>query len=250
MKYLKYLLWTLLASVLILQGYFFIQILLWRWVNPETTAFQRAELQRLCSTSKICALKKDWIPLKEISPTLRRAVMISEDSDFYRHHGFELKAMKEAWQRNQQKGKHLRGGSTITQQLAKNLFLSGEKNYIRKGQEFIITGMLELLLSKDRIFEIYLNHVEWGEGIFGIAAASRHYYALSPKQLGIQESAALAAALPAPKCFDQQRYCAKARINFPNRIEFILEWLARQNQKNAAPVELDERILIEEESEN
>ena len=105
MKYLKYLLWTLLASVLILQGYFFIQILLWRWVNPETTAFQRAELQRLCSTSKICALKKDWIPLKEISPTLRRAVMISEDSDFYRHHGFELKAMKEAWQRNQQKVK-------------------------------------------------------------------------------------------------------------------------------------------------
>jgi len=130
MKYLKYLLWTLLASVLILQGYFFIQILLWRWVNPETTAFQRAELQRLCSTSKICALKKDWIPLKEISPTLRRAVMISEDSDFYRHHGFELKAMKEAWQRNQQKGKHLRGGSTITQQLAKKSFSVRRKKTI------------------------------------------------------------------------------------------------------------------------
>jgi len=121
----------------------------------------------------------------------------------------------------------LRGGSTITQQLAKNLFLSSEQNYFRKGQELIITGLLELTLSKQRLFEIYLNSVEWGEGIFGIGAASEHYYATTPAGLDLDQAAALASALPAPKCFDKEQYCRKARIHFPTRQEFILENMGR-----------------------
>nr|WP_269459844.1 transglycosylase domain-containing protein [Polynucleobacter necessarius] len=121
----------------------------------------------------------------------------------------------------------MRGGSTITQQLAKNLFLSSEQNYLRKGQELIITGLLELTLSKQRMYEIYLNSVEWGEGIVGIGAAAQHYYATSPAALGREKSAALASALPAPKCFDQQQYCRRGSINYSTRQEFILENMDR-----------------------
>lgn len=225
MKYLKYFIYTIFVGIVVLQVYFFLQILSWRWVNPTTTAFQKAEQFRLCGLTVLnrCPMTADWVDFKKVSPYLRRAITISEDSDFYKHAGFEPQAMKEAWDRNQQKGQKLRGGSTITQQLAKNLFLSGEKNYARKAQEFVITLMLEALLSKERIFEIYLNSVEWGEGIFGISAAANHYFSVKPAQLSIEEAASLAAALPAPKCYDKPKYCAKARVNFPARIDFILE---------------------------
>jgi len=149
--------------------------------------------------------------------------------------------MQKAWQKNQQQHQQnqqksqagnkpkvaLRGGSTITQQLAKNLFLSSEQNYLRKGQELIITGLLELTLSKQRLYEIYLNSVEWGEGIFGIGAASQHYYATSPAGLDRDQAAALASALPAPKCFDKQQYCRRGSINYAARQEFILEGMDR-----------------------
>jgi monofunctional biosynthetic peptidoglycan transglycosylase len=121
----------------------------------------------------------------------------------------------------------LRGGSTITQQLAKNLFLSSEQNYFRKGQELIITGLLEVMLPKQRLYEIYLNSVEWGEGIFGIGAASQHYYGIKPASLDREQAAALASALPAPKCFDKSQYCRKANIHFPTRQDFILENMDR-----------------------
>jgi monofunctional biosynthetic peptidoglycan transglycosylase len=227
MKYLRYFISVVLLSILALQVFFFLQILAWRWVNPSVTSFQLAERHRICGWSipyiHNCGLKQEWVEFKKISPALKRAITISEDSDFYRHSGFELQAMKDAWDRNQKNSKHLRGGSTITQQLAKNLFLSGEKNYIRKAQEFLITGMLEVALPKERIFEIYLNHVEWGEGVFGINAAAQHYFSLKPHQLSTEEAASLAAALPAPKCYDKVKYCSKARVNFPARIDFILE---------------------------
>ncbi|OZB42224.1 MAG: monofunctional biosynthetic peptidoglycan transglycosylase, partial [Polynucleobacter sp. 39-45-136] len=113
------------------------------------------------------------------------------------------------------------------QQLAKNLFLSSEQNYFRKGQELIIAGLLETILSKERLYEIYLNSVEWGEGIFGIGAASQHYYGIKPASLDREQSAALASALPAPKCFDKSTYCRKANIHFPTRQEFILENMDR-----------------------
>jgi monofunctional biosynthetic peptidoglycan transglycosylase len=146
--------------------------------------------------------------------------------------------MQKAWQKNQQQNQQktqagnkskiaLRGGSTITQQLAKNLFLSSEQHYLRKGQELIITGLLELILSKQRLFEIYLNSVEWGEGIFGIGAASQHYFATSPAALDRDQAAALASALPAPKCFDKQQYCRRGSINYSARQEFVLENMDR-----------------------
>ncbi len=135
-------------------------------------------------------------------------------------------------QQNQQKSPGakpktaLRGGPTITQQLAKNLFLSSEQNYFRKGQELIITGLLELILTKQRLFEIYLNSVEWG-GIFGIGAAAQHYYGVSPANLDRDQSTALASALPAPKCFDQQQHCYRGSIHYAARQEFILENMDR-----------------------
>ena len=227
MKYLRYFISVVLLSILALQAFFFLQILAWRWVNPTVTSFQLAERHRICGWSipyiHDCGLKQEWVEFKKISPYLKRAITISEDSDFYRHSGFEPQAMKDAWNRNQKNSKHLRGGSTITQQLAKNLFLSGEKNYARKIQELLITGMLEIALPKERIFEIYLNNVEWGEGVFGIGAAAQHYFSLKPHQLSMEDAASLASALPAPKCYDKVKYCSSARVNFPARIDFILE---------------------------
>ena len=227
MKYLRYFISVFLLSLLALQLFFFIQIFAWRWMNPSVTSFQLAERHRICGWSipylHECGLKREWVDFKKISPYLKRAITISEDSDFYKHSGFEPQAMKDAWDRNQKNAKHLRGGSTITQQLAKNLFLSGEKSYLRKVQELLITGMLEIALPKERIFEIYLNSVEWGEGIFGVGAASQHYFALKPSQLSMEEAVSLATALPAPKCYDKVKYCSKARVNFSARIDFILE---------------------------
>jgi monofunctional biosynthetic peptidoglycan transglycosylase len=149
--------------------------------------------------------------------------------------GVRVEDIKKAWTKNSQLNQQgnsksktaLRGGSTITQQLAKNLFLSSEQSYLRKAQELLITGLLETILSKQRLYEIYLNSVEWGEGIFGVGAAAQHYYGLSPASLNREQAAALASALPAPKCFDKTRYCRKANIHFPTRQEFILENMDR-----------------------
>jgi monofunctional biosynthetic peptidoglycan transglycosylase len=136
--------------------------------------------------------------------------------------------MQKAWERNQQAGARVvRGGSTISQQLAKNLFLSSEKNYFRKTQELIITGLLELILSKQRILEIYMNSVEWGEGIFGIGAATQHYFVSAPKNITRDQAASLASALPAPKCFDKSKYCKRGSIDFGARQQFILEGMDR-----------------------
>jgi monofunctional biosynthetic peptidoglycan transglycosylase len=136
--------------------------------------------------------------------------------------------MQKAWERNQKAGsKVVRGGSTITQQLAKNLFLSSEKNYFRKTQELIVTGLLELILSKQRILEIYMNSVEWGEGIFGVGAATQHYFVSTPKNITRDQAVSLASALPAPKCFDKSKYCKRGSIDFSARQQFILEGMDR-----------------------
>ena len=136
--------------------------------------------------------------------------------------------MQKAWEKNQKEGARVvRGGSTITQQLAKNLFLSSEKNYFRKTQELIITGLLELILTKQRILEIYMNSVEWGEGIFGIGAATQHYFMSNPKNITRDQAASLASALPAPKCFDKSKYCKRGSIDFSARQQFILEGMDR-----------------------
>jgi monofunctional biosynthetic peptidoglycan transglycosylase len=234
MRWLLYPVKCLLAGFVAMQLFFALQIALWISFDPSSTAFQRAERWRLCSWHWTCSMQSQWVPYDKISNNLKRAVLVSEDDIFFQHNGVRVEDMQKAWQKNQQKTQAgnksktaLRGGSTITQQLAKNLFLSSEQNYLRKGQELIITGLLELTLSKQRLFEIYLNSVEWGEGIFGIGAAAQHYYAASPAGLSRDQAAALASALPAPKCFDKQQYCRRGSINYSVRQEFILENMDR-----------------------
>lgn len=238
MRWLVYPVKCLLCGFLAMQAYFAIQIALWTTLDPSTTAFQRAERWRLCSWHWSCPVQSQWVPYDKISNNLKRAVLVSEDDIFFQHKGVRVEDMQKAWQKNQQQNQQktlsgkqskvvLRGGSTITQQLAKNLFLSSEQNYLRKGQELIITGLLELILSKQRLYEIYLNSVEWGEGIFGVGAAAQHYYGISTASLGREQAAALASALPAPKCFDKQQYCRRGSINYPARQEFIMENMDR-----------------------
>ena len=234
MRWLLYPVKCLLAGFVAMQIYFALQIVLWISLDPTSTAFQRAERWRLCSWHWTCSVQSHWVPYDKISNNLKRAVLVSEDDIFFQHQGVRLEDMRKAWEKNQRQqsgspksNTALRGGSTITQQLAKNLFLSSEQNYFRKGQELIITALLETMLSKERLYEIYLNSVEWGEGIFGIGVASEHYYGIKPALLSREQAAALASALPAPKCFDKARYCRKANIYFPTRQDFILENMDR-----------------------
>ena len=235
MRWLSYLLKCLVGGFIAMQMYFVIQIGLWVVLDPGSTAFQRAERWRLCGPSWSCPVQSSWVPYEKISANLKRAVLVSEDDIFFQHMGVRFDDMKKAWAKNSQLNQQgssksktaLRGGSTITQQLAKNLFLSSEQNYFRKGQELIITGLLEVMLPKQRLYEVYLNSVEWGEGIFGIGAASQHYYGIKPASLEREQAAALASALPAPKCFDKVQYCRKANIHFPTRQDFILENMDR-----------------------
>jgi monofunctional biosynthetic peptidoglycan transglycosylase len=150
-------------------------------------------------------LKYEWVPYNRISANLKRAVIASEDANFADHDGVDWEAMQKAYERNNKRHKVVGGGSTITQQLAKNLFLSGSRSYLRKGQELIIAFMLESVLSKQRILELYLNVVEYGRGIFGAEAAARHYYRINAANLGVAQSAKLAVMLPNPRYYDKHR---------------------------------------------
>jgi len=222
LRWLGYLAGCLIAGIVAMQVYFFLQIAAWQFINPSTTTFMRAERWRLCGLNFwSCKVDRKWVRYDDISRNIKRAVIASEDADFVNHPGYELDAMLDAWERNKQRGHVVRGGSTITQQLAKNLFLASEQNYLRKGQELAITWMLELWLDKQRIFEIYLNSVEWGEGVFGIEAASQHYFHTSAAKLSVGQAARLAAALPAPKCFDKKQYCANVHVNFRVKASII-----------------------------
>ena len=204
--------WGALALLLLLQVYFGLRIASMKAVDPSSSAFERSEVARLMQSRSPLKWQQRWVNLDQISIHLRRAVIVSEDDLFTQHHGVHWDALEKAWQRNersvalaQRRGRsaHLVGGSTITQQLAKNLFLSGERTLVRKGQELALTFMLEGLLSKPRILEIYLNHVEWGQGIFGAQAAAQHYFGKNASQLTEWEAARLAVMLPRPKWFEQ-----------------------------------------------
>ena len=209
----------LMMGVLALQLYFVGRIALMTLVAPQSTTFQRSEAWRLAVEKNEILWSQDWV--NDTSKTLKRAVIASEDAGFVDHGGVDWDALEKAWERNQKaearaekrvqaKPTALKpapkvvGGSTITQQLAKNLFLSGERNLVRKGQEFVITLTLEALLSKQRILEIYLNNVEWGEGVFGAQAAARHYFRVDARQLSPGQAARLAVMLPAPKRFEKR----------------------------------------------
>lgn len=204
----KLLLWLIVAPIAIviaIQSYFFIQI--WWWVdhNPDSTSFMNRQLSILREKNPKAQLKHKWMPYDRISNHLKRAIIAAEDAQFSDHEGVDWEAMQKAYEKNLKKGKVVAGGSTITQQLAKNLFLSGERSYLRKAQEVIITYMLEYLMGKERIFEIYLNVVEWGVGVFGAEAAAQHYYGVSASQLSPAQAARLAVMLPRPRFYDKFR---------------------------------------------
>lgn len=177
--------------------------------NPSATPIMRDTLNALRADDPQARLAYEWVPYERISTHLKRAVIASEDSGFVDHDGVEWDAIRKAWTYNQRQADlgraRRRGGSTITQQLAKNLFLSSEKSYARKAQELVITYMIEFAWDKRRILEVYLNVVEWGDGVFGAEAAARHYYGISAAQLGPEQSARLAAYLPNPKRYGRIR---------------------------------------------
>lgn len=209
MKFLrKYLWWIILAPfalVLLIQLYFFLQIGWWVKFNPSSTSFMRQQLSELRTKNPKATLKHQWVPYERISNNLKRAIIASEDSNFSEHEGIDWDALMRAYEKNTKKKKVVAGGSTITQQLAKNLFLSGSRSYLRKGQELIITYMLEFWMDKERIFEIYLNVVEFGTGVFGAEAAAHHYYKIPASRLSAAQAAKLAVMLPKPRVYEKNR---------------------------------------------
>ena len=222
--------WIVLALLagLALQLYFAGRIALMLVLDPQSTAFQRSEIYRVATEKVALPWRQQWVPYAAISDNLKKAVIASEDATFVEHEGVDLEALEKAWEKNIKfeqraeqnasrlasgaapagssktpaKAPKIVGGSTITQQLAKNLFLSGERTLMRKGQELLLTLLLEALLSKQRILEIYLNNVEWGEGVFGAEAAAQHYYRKPAARLSAYEAARLAVMLPRPKYFE------------------------------------------------
>jgi len=193
------------AAWLATQLFYVCQIGIWTVLNPSSTAYMRTARWRLMHEQPVVPLQHEWMPYAKISRNLKRAIIASEDADFVNNNGVEVDAILQAWEKDQRRGKAVAGGSTLTQQLARNLFLSSEKSYIRKGQELIITMMLELLMSKERIFEIYLNSVEWGNGVYGAQAAAEHYYHTGADNLSAMQAARLAVMLPRPRYFDAHR---------------------------------------------
>ncbi|MCE2914532.1 MAG: monofunctional biosynthetic peptidoglycan transglycosylase [Rubrivivax sp.] len=206
-------------SLVALQLFFALRILSMAWIDPQSTSFQRSEAWRLLVSHGQIAWAQDWRDAGELGRQMPRAVIASEDAGFVEHGGIDWESLEEAWQKNQRaearaeraqqrnpnrpvKAKVV-GGSTITQQLAKNLLLSGERTLPRKAQEAVLTLLIEALLDKPRILEIYLNNVEWGEGLFGAQAAARHYFRVDAARLSAEQAARLAVMLPAPKRFEK-----------------------------------------------
>jgi monofunctional biosynthetic peptidoglycan transglycosylase len=171
--------------------------------NPRTTAFMQSGLDRLRSNNPKARLQYHWVPYERISVDLKRAVIAAEDQRFLIHDGFDVEAMEKAFEKNERRGRIRRGGSTISQQLAKNLFLSPQRTYFRKAQEAVITMMIEHLLSKRRILEIYLNVIEWGDGIYGAEAAAQFYFEEPASDLDRKEAARLAAIIPKPRYYSR-----------------------------------------------
>lgn len=196
---------VLAIALLATQLYFFVQIGIWTVVNPSSTAFMRSDAWRLAQDRPDLSIQRTWVPYDQISRNLKRAIIASEDANFVNNNGYETDAILQAWEKNKARGKIVAGGSTISQQLARNLFLSREKSYVRKAQELVITWMLEFWMDKQRIFEIYLNSVEWGNGVYGAEAAARYYYKTSAAKLSATQSARLAVMLPRPRYFDEHR---------------------------------------------
>lgn len=191
--------------VLVYQLWIFLSICWWVNHNPSSSAFMEDRLKVMQEKSPEAKLRHKWVPYKRISNNLKRAVVVAEDSKFVMHEGFDWDGIQKAYEKNLRKGRVVAGGSTISQQLAKNLFLSTKRTPWRKLQEAVITLMLEKMMSKRRILEIYLNVIEWGNGVFGAEAAARHYYGTGAANLSAWQAARLAAMIPNPRYYDTHR---------------------------------------------
>jgi monofunctional biosynthetic peptidoglycan transglycosylase len=220
MKAFGRLLLMVFCAALLLQLFFVARIAVMAWIEPESTTYQRSEIWQLAHSDNGLRWQQQWVDYAQISNNLKRAVIASEDAGFMEHHGVQWDAIQKAYQRNAKaeakaeqaekegnsgKPAKVYGGSTITQQLAKNLLLSPDKTPWRKAQEAVITLMIEATWSKRRIFEVYLNVIEWGNGVFGAEAAARHYFGIGAAQLAPEQAARLAGMVPSPRFYDRNR---------------------------------------------
>ena len=204
--YIKRGLALLVTIILLYQIWIFLHICWWIKFNPSSSSFMEDRLEIIQEKRPDAELKYKWVDYGKISIHLKRAVIASEDAKFLDHEGFDWEGIQKAYEKNLKKGKIVAGGSTISQQLAKNLFLSTKRTPWRKAQEAVITLMLEKILTKRRILEIYLNVIEWGNGVFGAEAAARHYYKTSASKLSAGQAARLAAMIPNPRFYDKHQY--------------------------------------------
>lgn len=205
MRLISKILAVLVAAFALYNLWIFGHIVYWRSANPEASAFMNQQLAKLQEDDPNAELRQKWVPYDRISPNLKRALIAAEDAKFVDHEGFDWNGMEAAFEKNMKKGHIVAGGSTISQQLAKNLFLSDKRTPWRKIEEALITVMLEGVMDKRRIFEIYLNVIEWGDGVFGAEAASRHYFHTSAARLSTAQAAKLAAMVPNPRFYDVHR---------------------------------------------
>ncbi|MDN0084463.1 monofunctional biosynthetic peptidoglycan transglycosylase [Crenobacter sp. SG2305] len=196
---------ALLAALLLYNLWIFGHIVYWRYNNPSVSSFMTEQLAVLKEDDPDAELRQRWVPYDRISANLKRAIVAAEDAKFVDHEGFDWDGIEAAFQKNLKQGRIVAGGSTISQQLAKNLFLSSKKTPWRKAEEAVITVMLEAVMDKRRIFEIYLNVIEWGNGVFGAEAASHHYFRTSAAGLSTGQAAKLAAMVPNPRYYDDHR---------------------------------------------
>lgn len=191
------------ALVFLWQLWLLAQVAWWSHFNPSSTSFMRLRLDAIHEKKPDARLRHKWVPYEQISINLKRAVIAAEDDGFVDHEGFDWDGIQRALEKNERKGRPVSGGSTISQQLAKNLFLTPARSYVRKAQEAVITVMIESLWSKRRILEVYLNVVEWGDGIFGAEAAAQRYYGIPAARLGSAQAARLAVMLPNPRKYER-----------------------------------------------
>jgi monofunctional biosynthetic peptidoglycan transglycosylase len=206
----------IVAMALSYHAWILFSIIRLRYTNPTTTNLMELRTDSLKERGGTPKIRQRWIPYKNISPHLVRAVLVGEDVRFFRHSGIDWTGVHLAIKKNWREKRFVRGGSSISQQLAKNLFLSPAKNPLRKMHEIIIAWEMEQILGKRRILEIYLNVIEWGDEIYGIEAAARHYFGVSASSLGPEQAAFLSAIVPAPlKGYSSNNYSnyIRSRIN-------------------------------------
>ena len=203
-RWLRRIVLMVIGLFILVQLWFFAWVMVWKVTEPGPTQFMKIRLAELQKKNPGAKLQQTWVSYGFISPNLKRALIAAEDSKFMQHQGFDFDGIQKAFEKNEKRGRIAAGGSTITQQLAKNLFLWPEKSFVRKAEEALITLMIENTWSKRRILEVYMNEIEWGTGIFGAEAAARHYFGISANELNEYQAAMLASMVPSPQYYDRK----------------------------------------------